>query len=290
MLVVIDGDTVAYRACFAAEKTVYIAEDPETGEYVKECYSAKEFDKFCDSSKVVYTRKAERRPEPKVNAIHNCKTLLEDVKVWINDKFNSDSEDNEYVVYLSGRDNYRYYLNKHIEYKGNRKSTAKPVHLQACREYLEDHWSASSKENIEADDLMTITSQSNGYENTVLVTTDKDLNQVPGWHFNFHTKEFTYISLEEAMRFFWTQMLVGDSADNIPGVRGIGVVSGRSLLETCKTQKQYQDKVHEQYILKYGEEEGHERFLETFSMLRLLRSNDEIEKMREHIPRETDYV
>ena len=46
-----------------------------------------------------------------------------------------------------------------------------------------------------------------------------------------------YISSKEADLYFWSQMLIGDSSDNIKGVKGIGVKKADKILESTKSPK-----------------------------------------------------
>jgi 5'-3' exonuclease len=59
-------------------------------------------------------------------------------------------------------------------------------------------------------------------EQSVIVSIDKDLLQIPGSHYNFVKSEFTEVSEEEGMFSFYIQLLMGDSTDNVSGCPGIG--------------------------------------------------------------------
>jgi hypothetical protein len=51
---------------------------------------------------------------------------------------------------------------------------------------------------------------------------------VPGWHYSWSAgtkhkeKEMYYVSEIEGLRNFYTQLLTGDTVDNIPGLFGVG--------------------------------------------------------------------
>lgn len=124
-------------------------------------------------------------------------------------------------IYLTGSGNYRkdWDFESH-PYKGNR-SLDKPHHYEALRAYMTDTLGAIVVDGQEADDTLGCL----GYAGThVICTIDKDLDGVPGWHYNWKRKELYMVSPEDADRFFYTQMLTGDSTDNIPGLfRMVGV-------------------------------------------------------------------
>ena len=103
-------------------------------------------------------------------------------------------------------------------YKANRKDVARPVHLKAVEEYMYQVNGAEISDCCEADDRLGI----NQTEKTILCTIDKDLDMVPGLHYNWRRKEIYEINNYAGQFNFWKQMLVGDSTDNVKGVTGIG--------------------------------------------------------------------
>jgi len=132
-------------------------------------------------------------------------------------------EATEYKLFLTSPDNFR----KHIypEYKANRTAT-KPKHLQFLRDYLVESWQGTVAEKMEADDYLGI----NQHESSIICSIDKDLLQVPGKHYNFVKKEFYEVDGETGSRNFYTQLLTGDTSDNIKGIAGIGPVKAKKAL------------------------------------------------------------
>jgi len=63
--------------------------------------------------------------------------------------------------------------------------------------------------------------------------------QVPGWHYNFVKQEKKYVTPEEGLRFFYKQILMGDSADNIKGMPRVGVVRSEKMLAPLNTEQQF---------------------------------------------------
>lgn len=133
----------------------------------------------------------------------------------------------EYIVCLSdSRTNtFRYKICP--EYKAHRPQE-KPLHYDALKQYLIDEWGAVVAVEEEADDLMGIEQEG---DSTVICSIDKDMLQVPGHHYNFVKDSFTFVSPEEGRLFFYKQLLMGDKADNIQGIRGLGPVNAGRLLD-----------------------------------------------------------
>jgi DNA polymerase-1 len=115
-------------------------------------------------------------------------------------------------VFLTGPDNYR---NSVPTYKANRTGTDKPVHFQALKHYVMTELDGITADNEEADDLLGIYAVRDGWG---IATLDKDLDGVPGWHYNWNRDEVYHVGGHDADRFFYTQLLTGDRVDNIPGI------------------------------------------------------------------------
>ena len=141
-------------------------------------------------------------------------------------------EPDKFEVYLTGSNNFRFDVAKSYPYKGNRKANDKPKYLSHVREYMVDKFGAIVSEGEEADDLIAIEATRCGPD-TVVASIDKDMLQIPCWHFNFNKKKWTQVSEWQGDLFFYTQILTGDAADNIKGLKGIGPKKAEKLLQDC---------------------------------------------------------
>jgi 5'-3' exonuclease len=195
-------------------------------------------------------------------------TAIETMAVFLEDLIMFDLVDCDgHELFLTGKNNFRYDIAVTEPYKGNRKDSKKPKHLPLLREYLQTAWAAKVSEGQEADDDIAIRATELGDE-SIIVSTDKDFNQVPGWHYNFVKKVKGYVTPEEGMRFFYKQILTGDSADNIKGLFRVGDVKATKMLADSKTEVElYQCCV---------EAMGAERVLENARLLWLRRKQNEL--------------
>ncbi len=138
-------------------------------------------------------------------------------------------------------------------YKANRKGMEKPRHLLATKAYLRKTWEAVfSLHGDEADDALGI----HQTEETLLCTIDKDLDQIPGWHYNWMHGKIYYLSEDKAARFVWYQMLIGDTADNIKGLHRVGPIKTAEWLDGVPTAELPQEvyniyKEHERTDLEF---------------------------------------
>lgn len=168
-------------------------------------------------------------------------------------------------LHLTGKGNFRDEIAVTQEYKGNRKDARRPVHYQALRNYLCHSWEAVVWNGMEADDAVAIEATELG-DKGVIVSLDKDLNQVVGWHYNFVKNQTYYITEEEAKLNFYKQFLTGDTVDNIKGVKGIGDKKAQKLLEG-KSEEEMWDIVVEKL--------GYDRAMENGHLLYMLRTTQD---------------
>lgn len=154
--------------------------------------------------------------------------------------------DNNYEVYLTGKGNFRFDIATTLEYKGNRKDATKPVHLKHIREYMISKYEATVSEGEEADDLIAIEATKIGM-NAVVASIDKDMLQIPCFHYNITKKELSAVGKFTGLKFFYTQILTGDKADNIKGLHRCGPVKANKILLECDTEIELWDACVEAY-------------------------------------------
>lgn len=138
----------------------------------------------------------------------------------------------EWVGFMSGENNFRHEIAKTTKYKD--RPSRKPQHYEEIREILSWNPVVYTVNNQEADDALGIHQQ----EGTCIVTIDKDLDQVPGWHFNPVTNELYSIDELSGYRNFYGQVLTGDRVDTIPGLPGLGAVTAFKRLSKCDTEEE----------------------------------------------------
>lgn len=172
-------------------------------------------------------------------------------------------------------------------YKGTRKGE-KPFHFYNITAYMLANYDCRVSNGLEADDLMAI-EQTNRPDETIICTRDKDLRMVPGWHYGWECGKQPsfgpelvdnkgWLKLNDkgdvkgaGLKFFFYQMLVGDTVDNIPGCPKIGPVKAFKLLEGCSTKAEHEAAVRASYEAFYGGEWS-ERLEEQSKLLWMVRA------------------
>jgi hypothetical protein len=174
--------------------------------------------------------------------------------------------------YLTGKGNYRNEIAVTATYKGNRKDVAKPVHYQFLRDYLEKEWGFLMVTGQEADDAIGIKAYTMDDNDYIIMTIDKDLDMIKGWHYNFVKKDKYFIKEEDTMRIFYKQVLTGDRTDNIEGLKGIGPVKAERILKECNTEEEMYQAVLKAY------DGNEERVLENGQLLWIRREANQMWK------------
>jgi hypothetical protein len=244
----IDGDIIRYQAASVSDGVSYHhLNDPDVSHRYK-----KDMVAFCDEQNwATYTTYIDTdgvektdhliiktiTPEPVSYCLHTLKVMIEDIETR--------SGCTTSRIFLTGVGNYRETLSVSHPYKGQRPP-GKPTHFEAAGEYLRSHYGAEVIDGKEADDAL-------GYEHlkspdtTVICSTDKDLLMIPGQHYSWSAAKdtqqyFDYpynttftVDQDSADRFFFQQLLAGDSVDNIKGIRGVGMKGAAKILLEEKT-------------------------------------------------------
>lgn len=122
-----------------------------------------------------------------------------------------------YKVFLSGANNFRYTI--FPEYKAHRKDKPRPEHLEATKEFLVTEWKATITDGYEADDELAIEQVAAG-TSSIIASIDKDLLQIPGYHYDFVKGIERFVSPFDALRCFYKQLITGDGSDGIPAFDG----------------------------------------------------------------------
>lgn len=159
------------------------------------------------------------------------------------------THETEWKGYLTGKGNYRVEAATIRPYKGTRKSE-KPAAYSNLRDHFASMDNVTIVDGMEADDAICI-EQTRGYLRTVsedpwdhwstiICTRDKDLDINPGPHYRWPTtrsnEKEPWLQTElGGYTCFFSQVLMGDSVDNIPGLYGCGAVKAANLLKPCKT-------------------------------------------------------
>lgn len=203
--------------------------------------------------------------EPLSYTLHSVKQTLESIL----DVFEPSDKTR---VLLQGSGNYRNQVATIQPYKGNRDPSKRPQYFDEIREYLIEYKGAELVHGKETDDELATTQWANKDRSTCIVTIDKDLDCVPGWHYNYVKQEMYYVDLATANKKFWLQVLTGDSTDNIQGIPKVGPKTAEKTLEGITDWSEMHNAVLKAYENKFGSD-AFKHFHETATLIWIQREH-----------------
>jgi hypothetical protein len=264
-VILVDGDGLLYRCGFAVEKTRYLIEHGK-GHFIPCDNMAEVREKTKDLLEGTYEIWSRKTVEPVQNALF----LVKNVVSKLYDRY----QGYQMEMYLTPSvGNFREQIATTLKYKGNRDAQQRPKHYKAIADYLVQDFGAQYSVNQEADDDLGI--RGTVLDDAVVVSLDKDLDQIPGRHFNWVKEEEYVVSKKDGTINFYSQVLAGDPVDNIQGLTGIGPVKARKLLDTATSSKDCWQIVRDSYKGEYGEA-GESRAVENARLCWVRREHGQI--------------
>jgi len=160
------------------------------------------------------------------------------------------------------------------DYKAKRGR--KPVAFKALIERAKEQWGSVIKPMLEADDVMGIM-QTALKDETVIVSGDKDMRQIPGLHLDLLN---AYLGVEtvgafEADYLFMLQTLTGDTTDNYTGCPKVGPKKAEDILKPAIESENFIETAWPLVVAafkKAGQDE--QEAIRQARLARILRSDD----------------
>lgn len=173
----------------------------------------------------------------------------------------------EPVTYIP---NFRIDVAKDKPYKGQRKQD-KPFHRDNVRAYMLDKYECVVANGMEADDLLAVYQTRAAPLTTIICSRDKDLKMVEGMHFTWQcakqqqwgpapVDKLGELQLNgnkltgTGSKFFYSQVLTGDSTDNYSGLPRCGPKRAFELLEGGQSEHHLFKAVSGAYRDKFGDD------------------------------------
>jgi DNA polymerase-1 len=237
----IDGDILLYQSCIAVQQELCPKDiiDEPIAEHLKNCI-VNNFITSLDGSDVRFPWSS------LTDAITAIKCTIS--------KYKTDLNPDSICIALS---DYKHNFRKDVlpTYKIKRKGTNKPICYMEAVQYLKENYHCIDVPTLEADDVLGILATHPNNKKygikTIIISIDKDLQQIPGYLCNpdkdidLETNRLTCrkITPYQAGYKFWEQTLTGDQTDGYNGCPNVGLVTAPKLLKsTDKDKKQLTSK------------------------------------------------
>ena len=152
-------------------------------------------------------------------------------------------------------------------YKGNRIKR-KPAGYKKLKEWGMNTWPSVMWNSLEADDVLGILATKGDLTNFIIVSPDKDMQQIPCRIYNLK-EEFTQTP-EDAKRKLYEQCLTGDATDGYKGCTGVGPKRSSQILDAVKGENYWPAVVEAYEAAGQTEEEA----LQMLRLARILHASD----------------
>lgn len=162
------------------------------------------------------------------------------------------------VVFCNGSKN-NFMKDISATYKLNR-TQKRPEILPLLHDMVKLEYNSIYGDGVETDDVVATLwaeeVEKNGIDSVVIMSLDKDYKQFPCWFYdyNYKKRELVKISEQEANENFYSQMIVGDSADNIKVCKGYGKVYAQKLFKDAKNKYSLMNRTYRLYKQVYGDD------------------------------------
>jgi 5'-3' exonuclease len=176
----------------------------------------------------------------------------------------------EVLVFNDSRGNFRKLITK--KYKANRTGQNKPPLLSEIHKHVTNTYKGIQGCGMETDDLVAAhwksLSDIYGRDKVMIVSIDKDYLQFPALIYRYNRKEILDVSKYDALKNFYTQMITGDTADNVNYFKGKGIKFAQKYYEDCDTKFQFTKKLYTLFKEKY-KSKAKEKYAECYHLLKL---------------------
>lgn len=176
------------------------------------------------------------------------------------------------VVFCNGsKNNFRNKITP--TYKANRTSK-RPDVLGDLHNLVKFSYDSVWGDGVETDDVVATLwaeeVQKNGVDSVIIMSIDKDYKQFPCWFYdyNYKKRELIKITELEALNNFYSQMIIGDSADNIKVCKGYGKAYALKLFKEAENEFSLMSRTYRLYKQVYGDD-ARAMFEQSKSLLRL---------------------
>ena len=160
------------------------------------------------------------------------------------------------LICFSDKNNFRKQLD--TSYKSYRKAIRKPVCYSELKQWISDNYKTQSYFNLEGDDVLGLLATGEYKDNSVIVSGDKDMRTISGWHCFIIDDSIEYVEPLKADYNFCTQVLTGDQSDGYKGCVGVGhVKASRVLLDKKNIDELWEAVIQEFLRNKYVPEDAY---------------------------------
>ena len=217
-------------------------------------------------------RQKEHPEDDGFNTIEEAQLKFDEVFMKIINTIEDTYEIDKVLTFAGARGNFRKEISK--TYKANRIGIELPPALNELQSYVIERYDAIRGYGVETDDMVArywkTLSNTFARNEVMIVSIDKDYKQLPCIIYDYHIKKQCYydITEQEAKNFFYTQLITGDTADNVNYCKGYGAKYCEKVFKDCLSDYSYIRVVFTLYKQIYRSK-AREKYLECYRLLKL---------------------
>jgi len=209
-------------------------------------------------------RRFEYDPKTDEQLIAACETVISDTL--------KACDATHYIMYMKGQNTIKARLQANPDYKGNR-SAVPPLWWNLVQDTLQKSWGAIYVDDMEVDDAVNITRLE--LADSFIVASDGDLLGLEGTHYNWKNREWVTKTSLEARTKFWSDMVCGQTGDNIKGIPSKGPAFFARIYNAWEEAiAELPELVLGAYIDHFKEDEGIKEFYKNYVSLKILEKDD----------------
>jgi 5'-3' exonuclease len=217
-------------------------------------------------------KQKEHPDDEQYHTIENAKLKFDEVFMAIINTIEETHEIDKVLTFANALGNFRKQISKN--YKANRNGREIPPILNELQAYVKEQYESIAGYGVETDDVVatywTNLTNTFGRNEVIIVSIDKDYKQLPCIMYNYHLKHQCYYDIDEeqAKRNFYTQMITGDTADNVNFCKGYGEKYCLNAFKDCLSDYSY-IRVVFSLFKKIYKSKARENYIQCFRLLKL---------------------
>lgn len=201
--------------------------------------------------------------------------VITETRKWVEEWLSKIDDPILFCFSDSTKNNFRSQICFEKEYKGSRKDKTdyrdyegKYDDMLAAANFIIENYNSLICSGFEADDIVSFLQDD---ENTYIISNDKDLKQVSGYHYDESKNEIYYIDPKQALLHLAKQLIQGDSTDDIKGIPGRGEKYAEKFIQNLNVPMRYiMHAVLQEYQNAYNSiTKGTEAFCENYFLLKM---------------------
>ncbi len=211
-----------------------------------------------------------KNPEYTTNDLDYLKSKLAEMVMKHLNKIDEYFVTKSLFIFIRGKNNFRKDI--YPEYKSNRP-TPNPLNSYLY-DYLKEEFQAIESHGCETDDMCYTIAKKLNFD-CIILSSDKDLYQMPCIFYDYKKDYWCRISEKEAKFNLYRQLVIGDASDGVNLTQGLGKSYFNKNFNIDMTDEQYEENLLKAFIKVWKDETIAKEKIELAKQLLTLKDMDD---------------